>query len=62
MRPDAMPVASEEIAPTHVEHGAHKDVLSILRWCENPGDRVAGFRAVQCLALGPAAQQKFWIR
>jgi len=23
MRPDAMPVASEEIAPTHVEHGAH---------------------------------------
>jgi hypothetical protein len=28
--------------------GAHvKDVLSILRWCENPRDRVAGFRAVR---------------
>src|SRR5262252_181302 len=40
-----------------------KDVLSVLRWCENPRDRVAGFRAVQLLpGIGPALQQKFWIR
>jgi DNA helicase-2/ATP-dependent DNA helicase PcrA len=32
-----------------------KDVLSILRWCENPQDRVAGFRVVQLLAgIGPS--------
>jgi DNA helicase II / ATP-dependent DNA helicase PcrA len=32
-----------------------KDVLSILRWCENPRDRVAGFRAVQLLpGIGPS--------
>ena len=30
--------------------GAHvKDVLSMLRWCENPFDRVAGFRALRLL-------------
>ena len=33
-----------------------KDVLSVLRWCENPRDRVAGFRAVQLLpGIGPSA-------
>jgi DNA helicase II / ATP-dependent DNA helicase PcrA len=26
-----------------------KDVMSILRWCENPRDRVAGFRVLQLL-------------
>jgi len=36
-----------------------KDVLSILRWCENPRDRVAGFRAVQLLpGIGPSAAAK----
>ncbi len=31
-----------------------KDVLALLRWAENPRDRVAGFRAVQLLAgIGP---------
>ena len=27
-----------------------KDVVSVLRWCENPRDRVAGFRVLQLLA------------
>src|SRR6266480_1114777 len=32
-----------------------KDVISVLRWCENPRDRVAGFRAVQLLpGIGPS--------
>jgi ATP-dependent DNA helicase UvrD/PcrA len=36
-----------------------KDVLSILRWCENPWDRVAGFRAVQLLpGIGPSTAAK----
>ena len=36
-----------------------KDVLSILRWCENPRDRVAGFRAVQLLpGIGPSTAAK----
>src|SRR5262245_18008712 len=36
-----------------------KDVLSILRWCENPRDRVAGFRAVQLLpGIGPTTAAK----
>jgi len=36
-----------------------KDVLSILRWCENPRDRVAGFRAVQLLpGIGPGTAAK----
>lgn len=31
-----------------------KDVLSILRWAQNPRDRVSGFRAIQLLAgMGP---------
>jgi DNA helicase II / ATP-dependent DNA helicase PcrA len=31
-----------------------KDVLSVLRWCENPTDRVAGFRALKLLpGIGP---------
>ncbi len=31
-----------------------KDVLSVLRWAQNPRDRVAGFRAIQLLAgIGP---------
>ena len=32
-----------------------KDALSVLRWCENPRDRIAAFRAVQLLpGIGPA--------
>ncbi|WP_415258518.1 ATP-dependent helicase [Thauera phenylacetica] len=31
-----------------------KDVLALLRWAENPRDRIAGFRAIQLLAgIGP---------
>jgi ATP-dependent DNA helicase UvrD/PcrA len=36
-----------------------KDVLSVLRWCENPQDRVGGFRAVQLLpGIGPSTAAK----
>jgi DNA helicase II / ATP-dependent DNA helicase PcrA len=36
-----------------------KDVLSVLRWCENPTDRVAGFRVVQLLPrIGPSTAAK----
>src|SRR5262249_56185720 len=32
-----------------------KDVLSVLRWCENPRDRVAGFRVFQLMpGIGPS--------
>jgi DNA helicase-2/ATP-dependent DNA helicase PcrA len=31
-----------------------KDVISVLRWCENPTDRVAGFRVLKLLpGIGP---------
>ena len=31
-----------------------KDVVSVLRWCDNPRDRVAGFRVLQLLpGIGP---------
>jgi DNA helicase-2/ATP-dependent DNA helicase PcrA len=31
-----------------------KDVISVFRWCENPSDRVAGFRVLQLLpGIGP---------
>jgi DNA helicase-2/ATP-dependent DNA helicase PcrA len=36
-----------------------KDVISILRWSENPNDRVAGFRVLQLLpGVGPASAAK----
>ena len=36
-----------------------KDVLSILRWCENPRDTVAGYRALKLLPnVGPVAATK----
>ena len=36
-----------------------KDVLCILRWCENPKDRVAGFRVLQLLpGIGPGTAAK----
>jgi ATP-dependent DNA helicase UvrD/PcrA len=36
-----------------------KDVLSTLRWCENPRDRVAGFRVIQLLpGIGPSTAAK----
>jgi len=32
-----------------------KDVLSVLRWCENPSDRIAGFRVLKLLpGIGPS--------
>jgi DNA helicase-2/ATP-dependent DNA helicase PcrA len=36
-----------------------KDMLSVLRWCENVGDRVAGFRVLQLLpGIGPTTAGK----
>ncbi|RDK01217.1 ATP-dependent DNA helicase [Paraburkholderia lacunae] len=36
-----------------------KDVLAVLRWAENPRDRIAGFRVVQLLpGVGPATAAK----
>ena len=38
-----------------VEAAHVKDVLAVLRWAENPTDRVTGFRVVQMLdGIGPA--------
>jgi DNA helicase-2/ATP-dependent DNA helicase PcrA len=37
-----------------VEAAHVKDVISVLRWCENPSDRVAGFRVLKLLpGIGP---------
>jgi DNA helicase-2/ATP-dependent DNA helicase PcrA len=40
--------------------GAHvKDMLAVLRWAENPRNRIAGFRVLQLLpGVGPAAAEK----
>jgi DNA helicase-2/ATP-dependent DNA helicase PcrA len=36
-----------------------KDVLSVLRWCENPRDQVAGFRVLQLMpGVGPGTARK----
>jgi DNA helicase-2/ATP-dependent DNA helicase PcrA len=36
-----------------------KDVVSVLRWCDNPRDRVAGFRVLQLLpGIGPSTAAK----
>jgi DNA helicase-2/ATP-dependent DNA helicase PcrA len=36
-----------------------KDVISVFRWCENPSDRVAGFRVLQLLpGIGPTTATK----
>ena len=36
-----------------------KDMLGVLRWCENVGDRIAGFRVVQLLpGIGPTTAGK----
>jgi DNA helicase-2/ATP-dependent DNA helicase PcrA len=36
-----------------------KDILSVLRWCENVGDRIAGFRVLQLLpGIGPTTAGK----
>ena len=36
-----------------------KDVVSMLRWCDNPRDRVAGFRILQLLpGIGPSTAAK----
>jgi DNA helicase-2/ATP-dependent DNA helicase PcrA len=42
-----------------VEAAHVKDVLAVLRWAENPADRVTGFRVVQMLGgIGPATAGK----
>jgi DNA helicase II / ATP-dependent DNA helicase PcrA len=42
-----------------VEAAHVKDVMSILRWCENPRDRVAGFRVLQLLpGIDPSTAEK----
>jgi DNA helicase-2/ATP-dependent DNA helicase PcrA len=42
-----------------IEAAHVKDVLAVLRWAENPADRVTGFRVVQLLdGIGPATAGK----
>jgi DNA helicase-2/ATP-dependent DNA helicase PcrA len=42
-----------------IEAAHVKDMLAVLRWAENPADRVTGFRVVQLLpGLGPATATK----
>jgi DNA helicase-2/ATP-dependent DNA helicase PcrA len=42
-----------------IEAAHVKDMLAVLRWAENPADRVTGFRVVQLLpGLGPATAAK----
>jgi ATP-dependent DNA helicase UvrD/PcrA len=42
-----------------IEAAHVKDMLAILRWAENPADRVTGFRVVQLLeGVGPATAGK----
>jgi len=42
-----------------IEAAHVKDVLAVLRWAENPADRVTGFRVIQLLAgVGPATAGK----
>ena len=42
-----------------VESAHVKDILAVLRWAENPSDRVAAFRAVQMLdGIGPTTAGK----
>ena len=46
-----------------VEAAHVKDVLAVLRWAENPTDRVTGFRVVQMLdGIGPTTAGKISIR
>ena len=42
-----------------IEAAHVKDVLAVLRWAENPTDRVTGFRVLQLLdGIGPATAGK----
>ncbi len=42
-----------------VEAAHVKDLLAVLRWAENPGDRVTGFRVLQLIdGIGPATAAK----
>jgi DNA helicase-2/ATP-dependent DNA helicase PcrA len=44
-----------------IEAAHIKDVLAILRWAENPADRVTGFRVVQVLdGIGPTTAAKIF--
>jgi DNA helicase-2/ATP-dependent DNA helicase PcrA len=40
-----------------------KDMLSVLRWADNPKNRIAAFRALQLLpAMGPATAERLFLR
>ena len=53
--PAATSPSSSTAACKFLEAAHVKDVLAILRWAENPRDRVAGFRVLQLLpGIGPA--------
>ena len=42
-----------------IESAHVKDILAVLRWAENPADRVTGFRVVQLIdGIGPATAAK----
>ena len=42
-----------------IEAAHVKDMLAVLRWAENPADRVTGFRVLQLLdGIGPATAGK----
>jgi DNA helicase-2/ATP-dependent DNA helicase PcrA len=42
-----------------IEAAHVKDLLAVLRWAENPGDRVTGFRVLQLIdGIGPATAAK----
>ena len=46
-----------------LEAGHVKDLLAVLRWADNPKNRVAAFRALQLLpGVGPAGAQKIFVR
>ena len=53
---------SSSIGGLRFLEAAHiKDVLAILRWAENPRDRVAAFRVLQLLpGIGPAPRARRW--
>jgi len=52
-------VVNFQLSPETCEAAHIKDVLSVLRWCENPRDQVAGSQALKLLPnVGPVAATK----